>query len=80
MLKTVLYWTEKAAGQGASGYADEHERSGVGAEQTGQGKEHPHTLTSMKNVALFLGSQGKYEEAEELHRKTLDMRWKVLGK
>jgi hypothetical protein len=32
------------------------------------GKEHPSALDSMNNLALVIRSQGKYEEAEELHR------------
>jgi tetratricopeptide (TPR) repeat protein len=44
------------------------------------GKEHPDTLASMNNLANVLNSQGKYEEAEEMHRRTLEPREKVLGK
>ena len=32
------------------------------------GKEHPNTLTSMNNLAGVLGSQGKYEKAEQIHQ------------
>jgi tetratricopeptide (TPR) repeat protein len=35
------------------------------------GREHPHTLTSMSNLALVLVRQGKYEEAEAMNRQTL---------
>ncbi|KAK4222939.1 hypothetical protein QBC38DRAFT_488760, partial [Podospora fimiseda] len=44
------------------------------------GKEHPSTLTSMNHLALVLGSQEKYEEAEQMHRQALQLREKVLGK
>ena len=44
------------------------------------GVEHPNTLTSMNNLALVLNRQGKYEEAEEIHRQTLALRETVLGK
>ncbi|KAK4220475.1 kinesin light chain 1, partial [Podospora fimiseda] len=44
------------------------------------GKEHPHTLTSMNNLALVLDKLGKYEEAEKMHRQVLQLREKVLGK
>lgn len=44
------------------------------------GKEHPHTLTSMNNVALALSDQGKSVEAEKMHRETLVLREKILGK
>jgi Tfp pilus assembly protein PilF len=29
--------------------------------------EHPDTRTSMNNLAVFLDSQGKYDEAKNLH-------------
>jgi hypothetical protein len=32
------------------------------------GKEHPSTLMSMNNLAEALRYQGKYEQAEEMHR------------
>jgi len=35
-----------------------------------QGKEHPDTLTSMNNLALVLRHQGKYPEAEQMHRES----------
>jgi len=44
------------------------------------GKEHPHTLTSMSNVAQALSRQGKYAEAEKMHRETMTLREKVLRK
>jgi hypothetical protein len=44
------------------------------------GKEHPGTLTSIHNIALFLQSQGKYDEAEPMYRQTLALREKILGK
>ena len=33
----------------------------------------------MNNLAAVLGSQGKYEEAEAMHRQVLDVRTEVLG-
>jgi tetratricopeptide (TPR) repeat protein len=44
------------------------------------GKEHPDTLTSMNNLASVLSNQGKYEQAEEMHRQALRLRETVLGK
>jgi Tetratricopeptide repeat len=44
------------------------------------GKEHPHTLTSVSNLARVLESQGKYEAAEEMNRRALDGSEKALGK
>jgi hypothetical protein len=35
------------------------------------GEEHPRTLTSMNNLAQALSGQGKYAEAEAMHRQTL---------
>ena len=43
------------------------------------GPEHPHTLTSMNWLATALSGQGKYVEAEEMHRQTLELRKKVSG-
>ncbi|KAI1445141.1 Tetratricopeptide repeat-domain-containing protein [Annulohypoxylon stygium] len=34
----------------------------------------------MNNLALVLDSQGKYEEAEQMHRQTLELSERVLGK
>ena len=44
------------------------------------GKEYSLTLDSMNNLAAVLNSQGKYEEAEQMHRQTLQLKEKVLGK
>jgi tetratricopeptide (TPR) repeat protein len=44
------------------------------------GKEYPDTLTSINNLALVLSSQGKYDEAERIHRQALALRETVLGK
>jgi tetratricopeptide (TPR) repeat protein len=43
------------------------------------GVEHPNTLTSVDNLGLVLYSQGKYEEAEAMHRRALIGYEKVLG-
>jgi Tfp pilus assembly protein PilF len=42
------------------------------------GPEHLHTLTSMTQLGGVLSGQGKYVEAEQMHRQTLELR-KVLG-
>ena len=44
------------------------------------GCEHPHTLTSVSNLGNVLSSQGKYEEAEAMHRRALEAKEKVLGR
>jgi tetratricopeptide (TPR) repeat protein len=41
--------------------------------------EHPDTLTSMYNVARALEDQGKYDEAEAMHRETLALSKKLFG-
>jgi hypothetical protein len=41
--------------------------------------EHPDTLSSLNNLALPLGGQGKYEAVEEMHRWVLERDKKVLG-
>ena len=43
------------------------------------GPKHPHTLSSINNLALVLDSQGKYEEAEVMHQLALKGSEKVLG-
>ena len=44
------------------------------------GRGHPDTLGSMNNIAEALRSQGKYAEAEAIHRETLSDYEKVLGR
>jgi tetratricopeptide (TPR) repeat protein len=43
------------------------------------GVRHPHTLTSVSNLALVFWDQGKYEEAEKLNRRALEGYEKELG-
>ena len=43
------------------------------------GAEHPDTLTSINNLALVLRDQGKYKKVEEMSRRVLKGREKVLG-
>jgi hypothetical protein len=43
------------------------------------GPEHPHTLTTMSNLATSLQGQGKHAEAEQMQRELLDMQRRVLG-
>jgi len=40
----------------------------------------PDTLDSMNNLANVLFSQGKYKEAEQMHRQTLELIETVLGR
>jgi hypothetical protein len=43
-------------------------------------KGHLSTLTSINNLVGVLRDQGKYEQAEEIHRQVLRLRETVLGK
>ena len=43
------------------------------------GEEHPHTLTSIDNVALIYRGQGRWKEAISLTKKCTQLRTKVLG-
>ena len=43
------------------------------------GPEHPATLMSARNLGSVLDKQGKYEEAEAMHRWTLEGSEEVLG-
>ncbi len=51
----------------------------LGARRRVLGKEHPHTLTSAGNLASSLWDQGKYAEAERIHREVLGVKRRVLG-
>jgi hypothetical protein len=53
--------------QGKHEQAEEMLRQALGLSETVLGKEHPHTLTSMNNLAIVLRDQGKHEQAEEMH-------------
>ena len=43
-------------------------------------KEHPYTLESMNNLAFLLKNEGKYEEAEPIYWRTLQLKERDLGK
>jgi hypothetical protein len=43
------------------------------------GEEHPHTLTSMANLAATYRNQGRWKEAEELEVQVMQMCKKILG-
>jgi len=43
------------------------------------GLEHPDTLTSVSQLGTVLSRQGKYEEAEAMHRQDLKGSEKALG-
>lgn len=41
--------------------------------------EQPDTLATMNNLALVLGSLGRYSEAEQMYRQTLELKQKLYG-
>ncbi|KAF1828794.1 hypothetical protein BDW02DRAFT_204722 [Decorospora gaudefroyi] len=43
------------------------------------GDEHPHTLSSIGNLASTYGNQGRWKEAEELEVQVMEARKRVLG-
>ena len=51
----------------------------LGVQRRVLGPEHPHTLTTMSNLATSLHDQGKHAEAEQMQRELLDMQRRVLG-
>jgi Tetratricopeptide repeat len=66
--------------RGSYKQAEEMSRRALEGHEKALGKEHPHTLTSVGNLAGVLRSQGKYEQAEEMNRRALEGREKALGK
>jgi tetratricopeptide (TPR) repeat protein len=55
-------------------------RCGLEVSEKMLGLEHPSTLVSMSNLAQVLESQGKYEEAEAMNRRTLALKETVVGR
>jgi hypothetical protein len=43
------------------------------------GREHPDTLNSVSHLRSVLQGQGRYEEAEAMHRRALQGREEALG-
>jgi hypothetical protein len=43
------------------------------------GAEHPHTLTSIGNLAATYENQGRWKEAEELEVQVMETRKRDLG-
>jgi tetratricopeptide (TPR) repeat protein len=66
-------------GQGRHSIAYQHCSESLALLDSNFGPEHPSTLNSMMNLGLVLQSQGKYEEAEEMHRRVSEVMEKVLG-
>jgi tetratricopeptide (TPR) repeat protein len=48
-------------------------------EQANKGPEHPHTLTSMNNLASTLSAMGDHQGAKKLHEQVLELRKKILS-
>jgi hypothetical protein len=49
------------------------------AREKALGPEHVDTVTSIDNLGTVLERQGKYEEAEAMHRRALEGYEEVLG-
>lgn len=60
--------------QGRYRAAEQMDQQALQLRQKVLGLEHPHTPTSMNNLAAAVSGQGKYVEAEQ----TLEFRKKVL--
>ena len=43
------------------------------------GKEHPHTLTSMNNLAFVLSNLEKYDESEQWYEPAFTVPERILG-
>ena len=43
------------------------------------GSEHPDVAKSYPNIGNVYDSQGKYEEAMEMHKKSLDIKTRIYG-
>ena len=43
------------------------------------GSDHPDVAASYNNIASIYQTQGKYEEALELHSKSLDIKTRIYG-
>lgn len=54
-------------------------RRAVSAREKVLGNEHPNTESTVNSLANMLENEGKYEEAEKLHRQVLSNCEKVLG-
>ncbi|KAH8651688.1 hypothetical protein BGZ61DRAFT_406278 [Ilyonectria robusta] len=85
--KDVLKWARLLTNAGLYRWmkgryeeAEEMDRRALGTRERVLGREHPHTLASVSNLASVLRRQGKYEEAEQMNRRALEWYEKVLGR
>lgn len=67
------------ADQGKFGEAEPLHREALEACRRFLGNEHPNTLASISNIALFLNEFGKSAEAEPLYREALEAERRILG-
>lgn len=77
-LRCNVAWYEK--GRGRYNIANQSSKPSYAEWKKQRSKEHLDTLTSMKNLASVLSSQGKHEDAEQLFRQTLEANQEMLGK
>ncbi|KAK7591913.1 hypothetical protein V3481_006550 [Fusarium oxysporum f. sp. vasinfectum] len=64
---------------GNYGVAESLSKKAVNSRSKVLGEEHPHTLTSMANLASTYWKQGRWKEAEELQVVVLELRKRTLG-
>jgi tetratricopeptide (TPR) repeat protein len=64
--------------QGKYADAEPLNKDALAGYQKALGHEHPHTLTSMSNLALLYKSQRKYTDAEPLYKDALAEHQKAL--
>jgi len=43
------------------------------------GPDHPYVAVPLNNLAMFYDHQGRYADAEPLHKRALAIREKALG-
>ena len=67
-------------GQGKYAEAAALAREALSLAEQVLGKEHPHTLTSVDNLAQLYQAEGRLAEAEPLYKRALEGREQVLGK
>lgn len=65
-------------GQGLYIQAEKMARGSLSATTRVLGIEHPYTLVTLELLAHVLSTKGEHEEAEQMHRRALKGREKVL--
>jgi hypothetical protein len=66
--------------QGLYIQAEKMARGSLSATTRVLGIEHPYTLATLEMLAVVLSAKGEHEEAEQMHRRGLELMEKVRGK